>query len=123
MNVNRLNIRSLAPGGHLGRLCVWTKAAFESLNKHFGSEKRTAETKKGYRLQHNVVTNSELSGLINSDAIQKVLNDTKAQPKRAKGTKANPLRNRKAMAKLNPYSTVLRSLRMKTQGQKKVVDK
>merc|ERR1711972_27231 len=35
-NVNRLNIRQLAPGGHLGRLCVWTKSSFNSLEKHFG---------------------------------------------------------------------------------------
>merc|ERR1712226_162374 len=82
-----------------------------------------AETKKGYRLQHNVVTNSDMSGLINSDAIQKVLKDKKTKAVRTKGTKPNPLKNRKAMAKLNPYSTVLRTMRMKTQGQKKPVDK
>merc|ERR1712151_1266436 len=123
MNVNRLNIRSLAPGGHLGRLCMWTKSAFESLNKHFGSEKKTAETKKGYRLQHNVVSNSDLSGLINSDAIQKVLNDRKPQASRSKGPKPNPLVNRRAMAKLNPYSAVLRSLRQKNAGVKTKLDK
>jgi len=27
-NVNRLNIRQLAPGGHLGRFCIWTQSAF-----------------------------------------------------------------------------------------------
>merc|ERR1712232_1183792 len=27
-NVNRLNVRQLAPGGHLGRFCIWTKSAF-----------------------------------------------------------------------------------------------
>lgn len=122
-NVNRLNIRSLAPGGHLGRLCVWTQSAFNSLERHFGSGKGTASTKKGYRLQHEVCTNADLSGLINSDAIQKVLTTAKTQPKRTRGTKPNPLVNRRAMAKLNPYSTVLRALRQKNAGVKAKISK
>merc|ERR1711881_208783 len=63
-NVNRLNIRSLAPGGHLGRLCVWTKQAFSSLERHFGSFKdNSAETKKGYALQHGVLKNADIAGI------------------------------------------------------------
>merc|ERR1712023_544156 len=61
-NVNRLNIRQLAPGGHVGRLCIWTKSAFASLERHFGSAKGAAATKKGYRLQHEVVSNADLNG-------------------------------------------------------------
>ena len=26
----------LAPGGHLGRFCIWTKSAVEKLDKIFG---------------------------------------------------------------------------------------
>merc|ERR1712083_448033 len=95
LNVNRLNIRSLAPGGHLGRLCVWTQSAFSALERHFGSGKGTASTKKGYRLQHEVVTSADLTGLINSDAVQSVLTPVKPQARRTKGQKANPLRNRR----------------------------
>jgi large subunit ribosomal protein L4e len=29
INVNRLNIRLLAPGGHIGRLCIWTQGALQ----------------------------------------------------------------------------------------------
>jgi len=36
-NVNSLSILKLAPGGHLGRLCIWTKDAFERLDKIFGT--------------------------------------------------------------------------------------
>merc|ERR1712166_1562262 len=122
-NVNRLNIRSLAPGGHLGRLCVWTQSAFNSLERHFGSGKGVSSTKKGYRLQHDVVTSADLSGLINSDAVQSVLRDQKQQVKRTRGTKANPLVNQRAMARLNPYSTVLRALRQKNAGLKKKITK
>jgi len=122
-NVNRLNIRSLAPGGHLGRLCVWTQSAFNSLESHFGSGKGTASTKKGYRLQHDVVTSADLSGLINSDAIQSALRDTKMMARRTQGTKPNPLTNKRAMAKLNPYSTVLRQMRQKDAGVKRKISK
>lgn len=123
LNVNRLNIRSLAPGGHLGRFCIWTKSAFNSLEKHFGSGKGVASTKKGYRLQHDVVTSADVSQVINSDEVQRVLVDKKAQAKRTRGLKANPLRNRKAMEKLNPYSKVLREMNQKKAGLKKKITK
>jgi len=122
-NVNRLNIRSLAPGGHLGRLCVWTQSAFNSLERHFGSGKGVSSTKKGYRLQNEVVTSADLSGIINSDAVQSVLRDQKQQVKRTRGTKANPLVNQRAMARLNPYSSVLRQMRKKEAGVKRKITK
>lgn len=37
LNVNRLNLLELAPGGQLGRLTVWTEAAFGRLNNVFGT--------------------------------------------------------------------------------------
>merc|ERR1712151_400780 len=46
-NINRLNIRQLAPGGHLGRFCLWTQSAFTALGSHFGSGKGVASLKKG----------------------------------------------------------------------------
>jgi len=117
-NVNRLNIRQLAPGGHLGRFCVWTQSAFSALERIFGNGSAASHVKGGYRLQNDVVTSADLNGLINSDAIQSVVRETKVAPKRTRGTKANPLRNRKAMDRLNPYAKVLRTNRQKTAGQK-----
>jgi hypothetical protein len=35
-SVDRLNLLQLAPGGHLGRFCIWTKSAFEKLDAIFG---------------------------------------------------------------------------------------
>jgi len=122
-NVNRLNIRSLAPGGHVGRLCVWTKSAFASLERIFGSNKASGADKKGYRLQHEVCTNADVAGIINSDAVQSVLRDKKPRAVRTKGTKANPLRNRRAMTKLNPYSAVLRKVRQEKAGVKRKITK
>merc|ERR1712013_136323 len=122
-NVNRLNIRQLAPGGHLGRFCVWTQSAFAALERLFGNGKGASLVKGGYRLQNDVVTSADLNGLINSDAIQSVLRETKVQARRTQGTKANPLRNQSAMGRLNPYSTVLRGIRKQKAGQKSKVSK
>merc|ERR1719223_1603427 len=69
------------------------------------------------------MTNADVSGIINSDAIQSVLKDAKAQPKRTRGQKANPLRNKVAMARLNPYSSVLRDMRKKQAGVKRKITK
>jgi len=33
VNVERLNLLTLAPGGHIGRFCIWTKSAFQRLDK------------------------------------------------------------------------------------------
>jgi len=40
-NVHRLNLRQLAPGGQVGRLCIWTQSAFEALDGLFGSYRKT----------------------------------------------------------------------------------
>jgi len=32
-NVTRLNLLQLAPGGHMGRFCIWSQAALETLMK------------------------------------------------------------------------------------------
>jgi len=122
-NVNRLNIRQLAPGGHLGRFCLWTQSAFCALESHFGSGKGVASLKKGYKLQKEVVSSADLSNLINSDAVQSVLKDKKPVFKKCFGQKKNPLKNQKQMTKLNPYSTVLKGLRKQVAGQKKKITK
>jgi len=38
-HVSRLNVLQLAPGGHLGRFCVFTADAFKALNNQFGTNK------------------------------------------------------------------------------------
>jgi large subunit ribosomal protein L4e len=42
-NVNRLNILQLAPGGHLGRFCIFTKDALDELNSVFGTYTATSD--------------------------------------------------------------------------------
>jgi len=106
-NVERLNLLQLAPGGHLGRFIVWTRGAFDKLNAIYGSERRESVSKKGWKVPRNIMTNSDLTRLINSDEVQ-----SKVRPsiKGHKFTirKKNPLVNLGAMVKLNPYALSLR---------------
>lgn len=109
INVNRLNIRHLAPGAQVGRFCIFTEDAFRALGHLYGSFKQSG-AKKGFLLHREVLSNADISQLINSDAVQKALRPKKPAARRQPGQKKNPLRNKKAMDKLNPYAAVLRKM-------------
>lgn len=49
INVGRLNIKYLAPGGQLGRFTIYTQGALNELAQLYGSKTGNAE-KKDYRL-------------------------------------------------------------------------
>ena len=95
-HVSRLNLLQLAPGGHLGRFCIWTKGAIEALDAMYGEGGKFA-------IPSSVMTNADLSRIINSDEVQSVVNAPK-QGSVPRGLKKNPLRNKSAMAELNPYA-------------------
>jgi large subunit ribosomal protein L4e len=48
VNVRRLNLLQLAPGGHLGRFIIWTEGAFALLDEVFGTFDKVAVYKKDY---------------------------------------------------------------------------
>merc|ERR1712094_51552 len=79
-SVERLNLLQLAPGGHLGRFCVWSKAAFE---RH-DAKLRPAPCDQLCEVQ------------------------AKARPAKSSAKfhriKKNPLKNLGVMIKLNPYA-------------------
>jgi large subunit ribosomal protein L4e len=109
-NIDYLNILSLAPGGNLGRMIVWSESAFKKLKSLFGTYHNGAGLKKGYHLPRAVMTNADLGRIINSDEIQSVVNPAKETPLVTRRT-GNPLKNKALMAKLNPGSTQKRKLR------------
>jgi len=105
ISVHRLNLLKLAPGGHVGRFCVWTESAIKQLDGLYGTWRKESESKKGYNLPLPKMANTDLQRLLKSDEIQKVIRaPVKKQLKRQ--TKLNPLRNMRALAKLNPYAIV-----------------
>lgn len=48
VSVHRLNLLQLAPGGHIGRFCIWTASAFAELDQLYGTYEQPSSLKKGY---------------------------------------------------------------------------
>ncbi len=49
LRVDRLNLLLLAPGGHMGRFCVWSQSAFNKLDALYGTGRRKSTLKKNYK--------------------------------------------------------------------------
>jgi large subunit ribosomal protein L4e len=107
VNVSRLNLLQLAPGGHLGRFVIWTKDAFQQLDNIFGTYKKSSSQKTGFTLPVPSVSNTDIGRIINSEEVQSALRDKKPHT-RNYHRKRNPLKNFGELVKLNPYATVLR---------------
>lgn len=116
-SVDRLNLVSLAPGGKVGRFVIWTQSAFEDLQTRFGSldgATGDASLKRRhnitYRLPRPQMINTDVSALVNSDAIQNVVKPIKVgQLGSNTKRRRNPLKNASQMQRLNPhYFTALR---------------
>lgn len=118
LNVHRLNIRHLAPGGQFGRFCIYTKGAFEELARQFGSYNGASVQKKGYVLKREVISNPDIAALINSDEVQRVLRNKKTSKVLHPRQKKNPLKNRELMNKINPYAPKIKEEAEKKHGKK-----
>jgi len=116
VNVSRLNLLQLAPGGHLGRLCVWTQSAFERLDSLYGTQTKNSSEKTDYHLPRPVMNQADVARLINSDEVQSHLRAPK-QPLRVQ-RKKNALRNLGVMNKLNPHAKTLRRAEIKKSASK-----
>jgi large subunit ribosomal protein L4e len=106
--VDRLNLLQLAPGGHMGRFCIWSQAAVEALDSIYG------EVEGGKKIPLAPMTNADLARIINSDEIQSVV----APAKRGNKTylrKKNPLTSVKALEKLDPYAAAARKAAAKAE--------
>ncbi|XP_041023925.1 60S ribosomal protein L4-like [Juglans microcarpa x Juglans regia] len=117
VNVERLNLLKLAPGGHLGRFVIWTKSAFEKLDSIYGSFEKPSEKKKGYVLPRSKMVNADLSRIINSDEVQSVVKPIKREVKRAP-MKKNPLKNLNTLLKLNPYAKTARRMALLAEAER-----
>jgi len=107
-SVNRLSLLLLAPGGHLGRFCIWTKGALERLDALYGTYKQPSHEKKDYFLPRSSITISDLGRLLGSQEIKSAIRLRKSQKRHAIPKKKNPLTNLGVMVRLNPYAKTLR---------------
>ncbi|KAI5189968.1 large subunit ribosomal protein L4e [Nematocida sp. AWRm77] len=69
MQVDSLDILQLAPGGHLGRLVMWTEDAFERLRELFGDEGYESY-KKGYSLPSSKLSCPDYKVLLQSEEVR-----------------------------------------------------
>jgi len=129
VNVRRLNLLQLAPGGHLGRFVIWTEGAFALLDDIYGTFDKVAVYKKDYMyasmfrlvscnsyfcsflysLPTAKISNPDVTRLINSTEIQSVVRPANQKlTKRPWTQKKNPLVNKAILFRLNPYAKTLR---------------
>jgi len=126
--VTRINLLRLAPGGHLGRFCIWTESAFRRLDEIFGaighpSKSKATNAGVAYEPPRALMTNTDLQMLLHNENVQRALRPRRTQQTRRTQRK-NPLKNLQTMLKLNPYAAVVkragilrerRQLRVKAQ--------
>ena len=49
LNVAHLNLLKVAPGGHVGRFCIWTESAFKKLDSIYGTWRQASKVKNNYK--------------------------------------------------------------------------
>jgi large subunit ribosomal protein L4e len=108
--VSRLNLLQLAPGGHMGRFCIWSQAALDALNTIYGPD--------GKAIPEDIMANADLARIINSDEVQSVLNPAKRANKKYL-RKKNPLTSIKALGKLDPYAAAAREAEQRAEASRK----
>lgn len=104
-SVNNLSLVDLCPGGHPGRLLIWSESAFSQLNDIFGTPKEASKRKSNYYLPTPVLLQPSVGRVLTSDAIQHAL-----LPKRKAAVKVehkNSLKNREARKALFPKNKKL----------------
>lgn len=120
ISVDKLNLLKLAPGGHVGRFCIWTESAFKKLDSIYGTWRKPSETKKNWNLPMPKMAVTDLSKLLKSEEIRKVLRAPNRKVRRAV-TKTNPLKNVRTMLQLNPYAAVVKKNAELTIAHKKAL--
>jgi len=122
IQIERLNLLRLAPGGHLGRFCIWTESAFRKLDSIYGTWKSPATLKVHWNLPMAKMANAEFGRLIRSEEIQKALRPTKKVDRPVR-MKKNPLKNTRVMLRLNPFAAVTKRAAALQQMRKEGRDK
>jgi large subunit ribosomal protein L4e len=117
--VDNLNLLQLAPGGHLGRFIIWTRGAFNKLNALWGSQNAEAAEKSGYTLPRPIMSNPDVTRLINSDEIQSKVRAPIKSVHRFTQRK-NPLKNFGVRVRLNPYALALRRSEVLSEARRRL---
>ncbi|CAH8577396.1 unnamed protein product [Schistosoma curassoni] len=105
INVKALNLLKLAPGGHMGRLAIWSDSAFRQLDKLYGTRKTGSVKKSGFHLPIAKMANADLGRLLHCREVSSVVKSRRMHLQRpGPKVKKNPLKNQQALLKLNPFA-------------------
>ena len=117
-SVHALNLLQLAPGGHVGRLIIWTADAFKALDAVFDGPQ---EVDREGRLQPAAGRHGQRQPGPHHQLERGPERVRVAKPlPRKQGVHKNPLTNLNALLKLNPYaSTFKRNETLFAEGQRK----
>lgn len=107
MHIDRLNLLKLAPGGHLGRFCIWTESAFRRLDDIYGTGAAKSKTKSNWNLPMAKMTNSDFGRLIRSEEVIKAIRPAQKLVKYSR-KHMNPLKRAALKIKLDPYTAVIK---------------
>jgi len=116
-HISRLNLLELAPGGHVGRLVIWTKNAFTKLTGLFGTVDAPSTDKHTYCLNRPLLQNANIARIINSDEIQSIVRLKRSNVRPHENHKRNPLKNKAMMHKLNPFDKIRKSAETKKAAE------
>merc|ERR1712039_686681 len=130
IQVDNLNLLKLAPGGHVGRFCIWTESAFKKLDGLYGTWRKASTSKAGWNLPQPKMANTDLSALLKSEAIRAVLRlnpyaavvKKNAELTKEKNLRAKALKEAKATGKpapANPMAKRASKVAKKTKKAKK----
>ncbi|XP_002731171.1 large ribosomal subunit protein uL4A-like [Saccoglossus kowalevskii] len=123
LNVSKLNLLRVAPGGHVGRFCIWTESAFRKLDNLYGTWKKPSKEKNNYNLPMPKMTYTDLGRLMKSDEIRRQLKPTNRKAVKRHVLKKNPLKNVRVMTRLNPYAkTAKRHAKLFEERRQKAKD-
>jgi len=104
VSVSALNVLKLAPGGHLGRLIVWSESAFKALDAIYGTDHAACPRKSKFRIPRPIMQNGSVTDLINRGDIQTKLRAKRTHLRTRAVSNANPLTSRAALKRLCPLS-------------------
>ncbi|TNJ26532.1 Ribosomal protein L4 [Giardia muris] len=92
-HVSDMKLLELAPGSHPGRLIIWTKGAFASLDQVYAAM-------KGYTLPMPVISQTDIERIMQSDIVTSTFK-AKRDPLRIE-RKVNPFSDPNALKRLDP---------------------
>uniref|UniRef100_A0A8C9GJF1 Large ribosomal subunit protein uL4 n=1 Tax=Piliocolobus tephrosceles TaxID=591936 RepID=A0A8C9GJF1_9PRIM len=107
--ITRLNLLKLAPGGSIGRLCIWSESAFKKLDVIYGKTFQRGITKHNYILPKSIVKNADIHRIMKSENVQSSLLPKK-HPYKKRTQNRNALTNYAVRCRLNPAYKILRAL-------------